>query len=141
MFNSAVIGTDFLSFTSFAVVIFLVDFLEELFGPLPLGILFSLTFNNNKNLFLLMSDKFSNKKLLDELKSHYKIELETQQNLDNKISILMATSGTVTGLLVGFGTFLVTKILLNYEFLYFSIASLIVAIIVYIYSFYLYNLR
>jgi hypothetical protein len=88
-----------------------------------------------------MSDKFSNKKLLDELKSHYKIELETQQNLDNKISILMATSGTVTGLLVGFGTFLVTKILLNYEFLYFSIASLIVAIIVYIYSFYLYNLR
>ena len=88
-----------------------------------------------------MSDKFSNKKLLDELKSHYKIELETQQNLDNKISILMATSGTVTGLLVGFGTFLVTKILLNYEFLYFSITSLIVAIIVYIYSFYLYNLR
>jgi hypothetical protein len=141
MFNSTVIGTDFLSFTSFAVVIFLVDFLEELFGPLPLGILFSLAFNNNKNLFLLMSDKFSNKKLLDELKSYYKIELETQQNLDNKISILMATSGTVTGLLVGFGTFLVTKILLNYEFLYFSIASLIVAIIVYIYSFYLYNLR
>ncbi len=80
-----------------------------------------------------MSDKFSNKKLLDELKSHYKIELETQQNLDNKISILMATSGTVTGLLFGFGTFLVTKILLNYEFLYFSIASLIVAIIVYIF--------
>ncbi len=77
-----------------------------------------------------MSDKFSNKKFLDELKSHYKIELETQQNLDNKISILMATSVTVTGLLFGFGTFLVTKILLNYEFLYFSIASLIVAIIV-----------
>ena len=88
-----------------------------------------------------MSDKFSNKKLLDELKSHYKIELETQQNLDNKMTSLMATSGTVTGLLLGFGTFLVTKILLNYEFLYFSIASLIVAIIVYIYSFYLYNLR
>ncbi len=52
-----------------------------------------------------MSDKFSNKKFLDELKSHYKIELETQQNLDNKISILMATSVTVTGLLFGFGTF------------------------------------
>ena len=67
-----------------------------------------------------MSDKFSNKKLLDQLKLQYKIELETQQNLDNK-------------LLFGFGTFLVTKILLNYEFLYFSIASLIVAIIVYIF--------
>jgi hypothetical protein len=37
-------------------VIFLVDFLEEPFGPVPLDILFTLTFNNNKNLFLLMSD-------------------------------------------------------------------------------------
>ncbi|MGI9012326.1 MAG: hypothetical protein ACR2F1_14240 [Nitrososphaeraceae archaeon] len=43
-----------------------------------------------------MSDKFSNKELLDQLNSHYKIELETQQNLDNKISSLMATSGTIT---------------------------------------------
>ncbi len=34
-----------------------------------------------------MSYKFSNKKLLDELKLHYKIELEIQQNLDNKISV------------------------------------------------------
>jgi hypothetical protein len=49
MFNSTVIGTDFVSFTSFAIVIFLVDFLEELFGPVPLDILFRLTFNNNKN--------------------------------------------------------------------------------------------
>jgi hypothetical protein len=56
MFNCTVIGTDFVSFTSFAVVIFLVDFLEELFGPVPLGILFSLAFNNNKNLFLFMAD-------------------------------------------------------------------------------------
>jgi hypothetical protein len=56
MFNSTVIGTDFVSLTSFTVVIFLVDFLEELFGPVPLDILFSLTFNHNKNLFLLMSD-------------------------------------------------------------------------------------
>ena len=48
MFNSTVIGTDFVSFTSFAVVIFLVDFLEELFGLVPLDILFGLTFNNNK---------------------------------------------------------------------------------------------
>ena len=43
---------------------------------------------------------------------------------------LMATSGTVTGLLLfGFGIFLVTKILLYYEILYFSIASLMVAIV------------
>jgi hypothetical protein len=82
-----------------------------------------------------MSDKPSNEIFLEELKSHYKIELETQQNLDNKISSLMATSGTVTGLLFGFGTFLVTKILLNYEFLYFSIGSLIIAIIANLASF------
>jgi hypothetical protein len=62
-----------------------------------------------------------------------------QQNLDNKISILMAIYRTVSGLLFGFDIFLVTKILfLNYEFLYFSISSLIIVIIVYIYSFYLY---
>jgi hypothetical protein len=52
MFNSTVIGTDFVSFTSFAVVvIFLVDFLKELFELVPLDILFSLPFNSNKNLF------------------------------------------------------------------------------------------
>jgi hypothetical protein len=73
-----------------------------------------------------MSYNFSNKKLLDELKLHYKIELEIQQNLDDKISVLMATSGTITGLLFGFCIFLVKKIPLNYEFLYFSIAFLIV---------------
>jgi hypothetical protein len=64
MFNCTVIGTDFVSFTFFAVVIFLVDFLEELFGPLPLGILFSLPFNSNKNFFLFMSDSFANKELV-----------------------------------------------------------------------------
>jgi hypothetical protein len=48
LFNSTVIGTDFVSFTSLDVVIFLVDFLEEIFGPVPLGILFSLAYNNNK---------------------------------------------------------------------------------------------
>ena len=48
MFNSTVIGTNFVSFTSLVVVIFLVDFVEELFGPVPLDILFSLPFNNNK---------------------------------------------------------------------------------------------
>jgi hypothetical protein len=82
-----------------------------------------------------MSDKFSNKELLDELKSHYKIELETQQNLDNKTNSLMATSGTVTGLLFGFGTFLVTKIPSDYQYLYFSIASLIFAILANLASF------
>jgi hypothetical protein len=62
MFKSTVIGTDFVSFTSFTAVIFLVDFLEELLGTVPLDILFNLT-NNNKNLFLLMSNKFSNNSL------------------------------------------------------------------------------
>ena len=49
-------------------MIFLVDFLEELFGPVPLDILYKLKFNNNKNFILLIPDKFSNKKLLDQLK-------------------------------------------------------------------------
>jgi hypothetical protein len=68
MFNSTVIGTDFVSFfTSFAaVVIFLVDCLEELFERVPPDILFRLTFINYKNLFLLISDKFSNKELVNE---------------------------------------------------------------------------
>jgi hypothetical protein len=81
-----VIGTNFVSFTLLRCCDFLVEFLEELFGTVSLDILFSLAFNN-KNLYLLMSYKFSNKKLLDELKLHYKIELEIQQNLDNKISV------------------------------------------------------
>ena len=42
-----------------------------------------------------MSDSFANKEL-NQLKLHYKIELETQQNLDNKFSSLIATSGTLT---------------------------------------------
>lgn len=47
----------------------------------------------------------------------------------------MATSGTVTGLLFGFGTFLVTKINNNYEFLYFTIFSLVFAILANLSSF------
>ncbi len=38
----------------------------------------------------------------------------------------MATSGTITGLLCGFGICLVKKIPLNYDFCIFSIAFLIV---------------
>ena len=34
--------------------------------------------------------------LLNQFKPYYNIELETQYNLYNKISSLMATSGTVT---------------------------------------------
>jgi O-antigen/teichoic acid export membrane protein len=41
----------------------------------------------------------------------------------------MATSGTVTGLLFGFGTFLVTKISHDYTFLYYTIFSLVFAIL------------
>lgn len=75
-----------------------------------------------------MSSKNLEELLLDELKSHYKIELEIQKNLDTKNSSMIATIGTVTGLLFGFGTFLVTKIALDYEYVNYSIAILIIAI-------------
>ena len=39
-------------------------------------------FNNNKNLFII-NEKFSNNEVVEELKSHYKIEIQTQQNIDN----------------------------------------------------------
>jgi hypothetical protein len=67
MFNCTVIGTDFVSFTFFAVVIFLPDFLE-LFGPVSLDILFSLTFNNNKNLFYLCQINFLTRNFLTNSK-------------------------------------------------------------------------
>ncbi len=40
-------------------------------------------FNNNKNLFIIKDNFFLKNKAVVELKSHYKIEVEIQQNLDN----------------------------------------------------------
>jgi hypothetical protein len=67
--------------------------------------------------------------LLDELKAQYDKEFETQETLDKKTSTMMATAGTVTTLLFGFGTFLVTRIEPTYALLYFAILSLLAAII------------
>jgi hypothetical protein len=67
--------------------------------------------------------------LLDEVKAQYSREFESQEVMDGKASTMMATAGTVTGLLFGFGTFLVTKIDPTYGLLYFAIISLLAAII------------
>jgi hypothetical protein len=68
--------------------------------------------------------------LLDELKAQYDKEFETQEALDEKTSNMMATAGTVTSLLFGFGTFLVARIEPTYALLYFAILSLLLAAII-----------
>jgi hypothetical protein len=68
--------------------------------------------------------------LLDELKAQYNKEFETQEMLDGKASSMMATAGTVTSLLFGFGTFLVARVEPIYALLYFAILSLLLATII-----------
>jgi hypothetical protein len=68
--------------------------------------------------------------LLDELKAQYNKEFETQESLDKKASTMMATAGTVTSLLFGFGTFLVARVEPTYALLYFAILSLLLASII-----------
>ena len=72
--------------------------------------------------------------LLDELKAQYNKEFETEEIMDRKATTMMATAGTVTSLLFGFGTFLVTRIEPTYALLYFAILSLLAAIITNIFS-------
>jgi hypothetical protein len=68
--------------------------------------------------------------LLDELKAQYNKEFETQESLDKKTSTMMATAGTVTSLLFGFGTLLVARVEPTYALLYSAILSLLLAAII-----------
>lgn len=84
-----------------------------------------------------MSTSNTTDQFIEHLKSQYDKEFEIRQNLDNKANNMIATAGTVTGLLFGFGTFLVTNIDRNYIFLNYAMISLIVAIIATIVSVFL----
>ena len=74
------------------------------------------------------SGKNSRKELIDVLKSEYQKEFDTARNTDSKASNMLATAGTVTGLLFGFGTFLVSNIKSDYELITFAMFFLLVAI-------------
>ena len=66
---------------------------------------------------------------MEILQSEYDKQFEISRHTDNKASNMLATAGTVTGLLFGFGTFLVSNIELDYQFISFAFFLLIIAII------------
>jgi hypothetical protein len=65
---------------------------------------------------------------MEILQSEYDKQFEISRHTDNKASNMLATAGTVTGLLFGFGTFLVSNIELDYQFISFAFFLLIIAI-------------
>jgi hypothetical protein len=67
---------------------------------------------------------------LQELRMQYNNELDLRKNLDNKASSTIATSGTVTSLLFGFGTFILSRLKPDYTLIDYAIISLIVAILI-----------
>lgn len=66
---------------------------------------------------------------LEAVKNQYEKEFEAIKNIDGKANSMIATAGTVTGLLFGFGTFLITNIITNYQFISYAIGLLIIAIV------------
>jgi hypothetical protein len=65
----------------------------------------------------------------EELRLAYNTILDQRKHLDNKTSSMMATSGTTSTLLFGFGTFIITRIDPKYELLPYAYGILILAII------------
>jgi hypothetical protein len=68
--------------------------------------------------------------LVEELRLAYNDILDLRKHLDNKASTMIATSGTVSSLLFGFGTFTLTKINPTYPLLFHASVALIAAVIV-----------
>jgi len=60
----------------------------------------------------------------------YNNELDLRKSLDNKASSMIATSGTVTSLLFGFGTFILSRLKPDYTLLDYAIISLIGVILI-----------
>lgn len=79
----------------------------------------------------------SAEKALGIFQSEYYEQFEVGRHTDNKASNMLATAGTVTGLLFGFGTFLVSNIKIDYEFISYAIFLLISGIILNISSVFL----
>ena len=71
----------------------------------------------------------SRKELIEVLKSEYQKEFDTARNTDSKASNMLATAGTVTGLLFGFGTFLVSNIKPDFELISYAMFFLLLAIV------------
>jgi lipopolysaccharide export LptBFGC system permease protein LptF len=76
-----------------------------------------------------MSEENATSKFIDELKAQYDKEFESRQSIDDKSNSTTSTAGTVTGLLFGFGTLLISNINASYVFLYYTISLFIIAII------------
>jgi hypothetical protein len=71
----------------------------------------------------------SRKELLNVISYEYQHGIEDARHIDNKASNMLATAGTLTGLLFGFGTFLVSNIKPTYEFLPHAMFLLVVSIL------------
>jgi hypothetical protein len=58
----------------------------------------------------------SEKEFAEALKEQHCEEFESQRNLDSKATSTLSIGGIVSGLLFGFGTFLLTRMEPNFEF-------------------------
>lgn len=75
-----------------------------------------------------MSSNVNN--FIEELRLAYNNILDLRKHLDGKASTMIATSGTVSSLLFGFGTFTLTRITPVYPFLPYAVVTLIAAVVV-----------
>ena len=66
---------------------------------------------------------------IEELRLAYNNILDLRKHLDSKASSMMATSGTVSSILFGFGTFMLTRMNPTYPFLPYAVVTLIAAIV------------
>jgi len=79
----------------------------------------------------------SRKAFVEELKAQYNLELDTKKEIDNKANYMKGIAGTVAGLLSGFGTLLVANIHRSYAYIDYTLALLLLAIILDIFSVFL----
>lgn len=84
-----------------------------------------------------MNEVLATRELMETLRLEYQKEFETARHIDNKSSNMLAAAGTVTGLLFGFGTFLVSNLDPNYQYVYHAIILLVIAIVTNIVSVFL----
>src|SRR5438105_4763364 len=73
-----------------------------------------------------MSDNLDN--FVEELRLAYNNILDLRKHLDNKASSMITASSTVSSLLFGFGTFILTKINPTYQLTSDAIIALIIAV-------------
>lgn len=64
-----------------------------------------------------------------EIKDQYSRSIESRNNLDSKANNIITMSGTIVTLLMGFGTFILKDIKLEYAFLHHAIFALAIGIV------------